>query len=243
MAISIETFLNKLSLKNLKAICEMMGLSKTGTKEDLIKRILSNRDAFLIVFPDLLNKASLDQVKMVAQKLELKITSRDTKKTLISKIMRKLKRVANSEIKIDNESVHKPKNITERDVKRVANLLIKVSDSLVRVRNEDQLRDTIVSILKAQKVRVTYEAQKEIEIIPGLPLSSRRDLIIEEIPVELKYIDDGRKLRSKIKEGLGQAIIYKKNLGKAILAIYDKSRTLPTKTVHKIEEGIYLVIL
>jgi len=241
MNAGLEDFLNKFSIENLKKICEAAGLPKTGTKDELIKRIINNKERFLEVFPALLNKTPLDYLKIIAKNLNLKVNSDDTKKSLILKIMRKIKRISNSETKSNDKK--RSKAITEHDVKRVAKLLIKISDNLVRVKNEESLRDTIASILKSKKVKVIYEVQKEIEIIPGLSLPSRRDLIIEGIPVELKYVDDGRKLKNKIKEGLGQAVIYKKNLGKSILAIYDKSRTLPTKSIHKIEEGIYLVVL
>jgi len=241
MDISLEDFLNKFTIEDLKKICEAAGLQKTGTKEELVKRIIDNKERFFEVFPVLLNKTSLDHLKIIAKNLNIKVNSDDTKKSLISKIIRKIKRISNSETKSNDKK--RPKTITEHNVKRVAKLLIKISDSLVRVKDEESLRNNIVSILKSKKVKVTYEVQKEIEIIEGLSLPSRRDLIIEGIPVELKYVDDGRKLKNKIKEGLGQAVIYKKNLGKAILAIYDKSRTLPAKSIHKIEEGLYLVVL
>jgi len=241
MNTGLEDFLNMFSIEDLKKICEAMELPKTGTKDELIKRIIDNKERFLEILPSILKKVPLDYLKLIAKNFNIRVNSGDTKKSIVLRIVRKIKRISDGESRINDKK--KPKTVTERDVKRIANLLIKISDSIVRVKSEESLRDTIVSILKSKKVKVTYEIQKEIEIIPGLTLPSKRDLIIEGIPVELKYVDDGRKLKNKIKEGLGQAVIYKKNLGKAILAIYDKSRTLPAKTIHKIEDGIYLVVL
>jgi len=234
--------LNTLLLEDLKWICEKLELKKTGTKQELIERILKKVGKVDPNFLRGLLRETLAPYKkeVLLELLEnfgLEVRKTEKESDIIERLL---------DFVMEGSQPERRKIIPKEILKRLSNELFKI-ELVGKIRDHSSLKIALLNSLKSKrKIRIIEEVpQKSLDIKDIGVNISIADILVRyedyDIPIELKYIK-GRNI-SEILKGLGQSLIYRKIYGGAILLIYDASKSLSDRPKNReFEKGIWVVI-
>ncbi len=221
----LEKIIDKyFSKDDISLMLEKAGLKKSGTKKEIIKRLLNESEYDI---EHILMKLYKNKLLEICKMFQIKVDSRDSKDIIIEKIVSAIEMKPSTEAK----EVRISKKIFNRIIKDINRF------EPYKVENERDLEKQLYQYLRGCGYKVTPQSAGVTYGQKFIP-----DLVIENIAIELKHI----KSPSQIRDAIAQAIDYKvRGYSTVLLVLYGK---ISKEDIEKYEnesslQGIHIITI
>jgi len=225
----LESLLEFFNKEDLKELCEILELPKSGTKGQIIERLVEELESTDTIsaretLRNFLEEYTKKTLVYLGEYLEIDVKMSYTKDEIIDTILNY----------VFEDVQKKNKQIPIENLRRIAKIL---KDIEMRGSFRDEREFVKVLLAKLEQIKGIKiideypEKDHDLTNILGVNVSYADIIIMDDeykVPIEVKFISkkDKSNKRDKIIKGLGQALLYKWIYGGAILLIYDSTKTI-----------------